>query len=134
MAIVAQFPLISSTPPPVLLLPAPPKRPALPMPKIAGYLPAPNPSTLMSITPVRREKRVVAAEIANPAHLLDTSEHRASWEQIQHLLGPQKSQAEREADVLAYVFGTPDYRAQKDAENRARRDDMARFMAEWRLA
>ncbi len=154
MLILHHSALFSSTPPPVLLLPAPPefaartRRLALPAPKIAGLLPASTMNTAgkdielplhghdsisanVSIAPI---KRVVEAEIANPARLLDDRERGMWWEDIQRLLGPQKTQAEREADVLAYVFGTPAYRAQKDAEKRAQREAMARFMAEWGLA
>lgn len=127
MPIVHQSAPFLATSTPVLLLPAPPKRPALPAPKVVGYLPAPK----MTVVPVKRK---VEATITNPARLLDTSERDVWWAEIQRLLGPQKTQAERDADVLAYVFGTPAYRAQKDAENRAHREDMARFMAEWGLA
>lgn len=81
MRIVHQSPLFSSTlRPAVPLLAAPPQRRALPaprLPKIAGLLPAPQ--NCVVIAPVKREKRVVEAEIVNPLLLIDIRRNPKAW-------------------------------------------------------
>lgn len=110
MQIVTHFAAASSTQPPVppvsfsvpvLLLPPPPKRLALPAPKIAGYLPAPQ-----SVQP----KRLVTAEIANPLHLIDRRENfDAWWAEFERIAGRVKTIEEMNAELEAKRPGIIEY-------------------------
>ena len=104
MPIVHQSaPFLSTLPPvPVLLLPAPPKRLALPAPRIAGYLPAPQPMTAVTLTPAKPVKRVVKAEIANPLKLINIYEDpNAWWAEFERLYGRVKTIEEMYAEIEA---------------------------------
>lgn len=102
MLIVPQSAPFSSTPPPVLLLPAPPKRLALPAPKIAGYLPAPTCLTVVAKAPVRR---VVEAEIANPLLLIDIRRNPDAWWEEFERLYPSQTIEEMDAEIEAKYPG-----------------------------
>lgn len=104
MLILHQSALFSPTSPPdpILLLPAPPKRPALPAPKIAGYLPAPTTLTVVAKRPV---KRIVEAEIVNPLLLIDMRRDPDAWWEEFERMYPSQTIEELDAEIEAKYPG-----------------------------
>ena len=101
MPIVHHSVLYPSTSPPVLLLPAPPKRLMLPAPKIAGLLsppPAPPRTTSGRLQGGELSQRVVRLEVA------DTWENAVrecrTFDELLALIGPIRPKAELEAEFL----------------------------------
>ncbi len=95
--------LFTLTPPqflPFLLLPAPPKRPLLSAPRIAGYLPKPAAS-------IATPRKVVSATITNPLRLID--DPREKWAAFEHIYGPDRSRAEMDAELDAILPGYTAY-------------------------
>lgn len=119
--------LCTSSHVPILLLPAPPKRLALPAPKIAGYLAAP----VMLMPQKRRgsqekrERRVVTAEIVEQPRIdINIYEDPEGWwAEFERIFGRIRSLEEMDAELEAkhpgYLAWVARREAAKTAEIRA---------------
>lgn len=124
MTIVSQDAVFLSTLLPAYpLLAAPPKRPALPAPKIVGYLAAKavgyrdSPFAPAVVLP-RPVKRVVTAEIVEHPRI-DVNIYKdpeGFWAEFERIFGPDKSIEEMDAELEARHPGYLAWVARMDAQ------------------